>query len=155
MTNKRILVIYYTRTGITKLVADAIKDKFNCDIEEIIDLKNRKGPIQYIIAGRDALKGSSTKIKPMLKSPSRYDMVIIGGPVWASHTVPAIRTYIEKYKNEFKEVAFFVTQGTSGGEKALEDMKTLCGKTPVSTMIISKKDIKNKNYIKMVTDFIK
>ena len=155
MDNKKILVVYYTRTGVSKLVAETIKDKLNCDIEEIVELKNRMGALQYILAGKDALKGNTTEIKPMTKNPSDYDLVIIGGPVWASHTVPAIRTYIEKYKNDFKEVAFFATQGGSGGEKTLSDMETVSNKTPVSTLIISKKQMDDKSYIKMVENFIK
>ncbi|MDY6965570.1 MAG: hypothetical protein SVM80_06305 [Halobacteriota archaeon] len=36
-------LVYYSRTGTTKKVADAISDIINCDIEEIVDTKDRSG----------------------------------------------------------------------------------------------------------------
>ncbi|MEI6774938.1 MAG: hypothetical protein WCL18_09565 [bacterium] len=40
---KKILVLYYSRTGITKKLATFIGDVLDADIEEIVDTKNRSG----------------------------------------------------------------------------------------------------------------
>jgi flavodoxin len=155
MNDKKVLLVYYTRTGTTRLAAEAIKNSINCDSEEIVDLKNRKGIIQFIIAGKDALKGNTTNIKPIKLLPKDYDLVIMGCPVWASHVVPALRAYINQYKNDFRSVAFFATEGGSGGEKALKDMEDLCGMPPAAKMILTKKTIDSKNYLNSIKDFVK
>lgn len=116
----KTLVVYYSRTGITKKVAEAISKKLDAEIEEIIDLKDRKGVIGFMTAGRDALKGSVTEIKPPAKDKNKYDLVIIGSPVWAGTLAPAVRTYL--IDSKIKNAAFFGTFGSSGANKTFEEM---------------------------------
>jgi flavodoxin len=40
---KKILVVYYSRTGMTKKLANSIANLLFADIEEIVDTKNRSG----------------------------------------------------------------------------------------------------------------
>jgi flavodoxin len=40
---KKILVLYYSRTGITKVLASYIAKLLNADLEEIVDTKKRTG----------------------------------------------------------------------------------------------------------------
>jgi flavodoxin len=57
MGGKKILAVYCSRTGTTRKIANEISSKLDCDVEEIIDLKTRAGPIGYMAAGRDFEKG--------------------------------------------------------------------------------------------------
>jgi len=52
----KALVVYYSRTGNTKFVAEKIAQELGADIEEVIDKKNRFGLINYLRAGGDALR---------------------------------------------------------------------------------------------------
>lgn len=47
-------VLYYSRTGKTAVTAKALAEKIYADLIEIKDLKNRKGVIRWLGAGRDA-----------------------------------------------------------------------------------------------------
>jgi len=47
----KILVVFYSRSGRTKKIAEAISDILKCDKEEIFDLKNRKGIPGFLSAG--------------------------------------------------------------------------------------------------------
>ena len=71
------LVVYYSRTGNTRKLAKIIAEKLKADIEEIEDSTSRSGPLGWLRAGRDAGLKSLTKLKPLKKDPSNYDMVII------------------------------------------------------------------------------
>jgi flavodoxin len=150
MPEKKILVVFYSRGGNTRAVAEEFKRKFHADVEEVIDTRNRKGILGYILAGRDAATNRLTVIKSTKYNPADYDLVIIGSPVWASRVSTPIRTYIEQNKNKFNKLAFFCTAGGSVGDKTWSDLKSLCGVDPEFTLGFSRKDIKGKTYIHAV-----
>ncbi|MDP4145707.1 MAG: flavodoxin [Bacillota bacterium] len=153
MPNKRILVIYYSRTGFTKKVAQEIAKRFDCEIEEIQEKANRKGIIGFILGGRDALQKRRTNIHPTSKNISDYDLVIMGTPVWAYHITPALRTFIADNKGKFKNVALFSTQGGTSNSKVLEDHLELFNKKPAAVLKVTGKDFKSEDYIKSVEIF--
>jgi len=148
------LVVYYSRTGVTRSVADYIAESISCDIEEIIDMKDRSGPKGYLVGGKDAATKKLTQIKETAKDPAEYDVVIIGTPVWAFTMAPAIRTYIENNKGKFKNVAFFCTEGGSGGKKTFKDMQGLCAKEPKSVIELTEREVKKDIYKPKVKEFI-
>lgn len=58
----RTLVIYYTRTGNSKFAAEMVAAELGADIEEVVDLKKRKGRLAYMSCGRDAMSGKETEL---------------------------------------------------------------------------------------------
>ena len=137
----KTLVVYYSRTNTTKKIAEEIKNKLNCDIEEISDDKKYSGKLGYIRGGFNATTGKTSELKNISKNPSDYDLIIIGTPVWASNMATPIYTYLEKYHAQIKNIACFCTCISGGYEKTLEKMSKVSGKTPLSTMYLTKKDI--------------
>jgi len=130
----KTLVIYYSRTGVTKKIADYAAKKIGAQIEEIKDTVNRSGAVGYMLAGRDATLRRLTKLERPSHNPADFDLVIIGTPIWSWNMSTPIRTYLEEYKNQFKEVAFFCTMGGSGDERAFREMGEIIGKKPVATL---------------------
>ena len=136
MKNKKILVVYYSRTGNTRKVGKMISKILKADSEEIIDKKNRSGILGWIFGGRDAMMKKGTEIE-YKKDPSKYNLVVIGTPIWVATVTPAIRTYLES--NKIKKVAFFCTYGGSSG-KSFDEMKKL-SKKPLATLGIKAKEL--------------
>lgn len=143
---KKILVVYYSRTGITKKIAQEISEFLSCDIEQIIDEKDRSGIKGFMAGGRDSMKRELTQIKPTEKDPADYDIVIIGTPVWAANMTPAVRTYITQNKEKIKNVAFFCTTGGTGIEKTFIEMEVLIRKKPVATFAATSNQVKKNTY---------
>ena len=141
------LIIFYSRTGTTKKVAELISEHLSCDIEEIFDEKDRSGKIGYMKAGKDAMRKKLTTLKNYNKDPSSYDLMLIGTPIWAWNMSTPIRTYITENKDKFKNVAFFCTEGSSGGDKCFENMSILCDKKPLATLELNAKEIKDGLYL--------
>ncbi|MFH0830044.1 MAG: flavodoxin [Candidatus Aenigmatarchaeota archaeon] len=135
----RTLVAYYSRTGNTRKVAGEIAKELKADLDEIVDKKSRKGPIGWLRAGRDAMRGSHTPFE-IRKDPKNYNVVIVGTPVWAFTVVPAVRAYLAK--NRPKKVAFFCTCGGNPG-KAFVEMEKLAGK-PVATLVMDEKKLDDR-----------
>jgi len=151
----KTLLVFYSRTGRTRKVAKLIAEGLKCDYEEIIDTKKRTGLILgFLRSGFDAVKEKLTIIKEVQKNPDMNDLIILGTPIWGNRMTPAIRTYISENKNKFKKVAFFCTEGGDQGFKAFERMADLCGKEPLLTLEISKKEIKQDLHTKKINSFI-
>ena len=148
-----ILIIFYSRTGTTKTVANFLSKNISCDSEEIFDTKNRKGFFGYLKSGKDAMMKKLTILEKIDKDPGSYELIVIGTPIWASNMSTPIRTYIVENKEKFKRVAFFCTEGGRGGKKCFERMTELCDKDPVATLEINSKDIKSETYLEKVKEF--
>jgi flavodoxin len=118
------LVVYYTRTGNAKFVAETIAAELGSDIEEVVDLKKRAGKIGWMSAGKDATQEKQTQIGPTTRVPQDYDLIILGTPIWAWKPTPAIRTYIAKNDFSGKNVALFFTMDSSL-KQAVEKTKAL------------------------------
>ena len=141
------LIIYYTRTNNTKKVSEIIASEKGAKLLEVKDKKNRKGLLQFLIGGFDAIRGKKTKISYDTVDLSEYDTVYVGTPVWAAKPTPAILQFIEE--NDFNgiNVITFATMGGSGGDSTIKVMnnaiKAKGGKILRSfALAINGKDIK-------------
>jgi flavodoxin len=121
----RSLVVYYSRTGNAKFVAEEIASELRADTEEVTDLKDRRGWLGFLRAGYDATLGKETKIERTQKLPSDYDLIVVGTPVWNSRVTPAIRTYLKENDFSGKKVAVFSTNDGRGNEKTLAMLRSL------------------------------
>lgn len=139
----KALVVYYSRTNVTKEIAEKIQNKMDCDIEEITDNKKYKGKIGYMKGGFNAAMGRTSDINPISKNPKDYDIVIVGTPVWASNMATPINTYLQKYCDNIKDIASFCTCISGGYEKTLEKIAIVSKKQLKATMFLTAKDIEN------------
>lgn len=118
----RILVLYYSFEGNTKMVAEIIAEYLNADIKAIKPIKEieSKGFIKYLWGGRQVLMGKKPEIEPLNLDFSNYEVVLIGSPIWAASYAPPIKTVLESDYIQNKKVGYFLChQGGAGkaGEK--------------------------------------
>jgi flavodoxin len=151
------LVVYYTRTGNAKFVAETIAAELGSDIEEVVDLKKRAGKIGWMMAGKDATQEKQTQIGPTTRVPQDYDLIILGTPIWASKPTPAIRTYIAKNDLSGKKVALFFTMDSNlkqavGKTKALIPNVTFVGDIAIPRAL-DKKDETEKQIADWCSSF--
>jgi len=150
----KALVVFYSRTGATKQVAEALAESLNCDSEELIDTKKRSGPLGFVSAGRDAKAKKLTKLADIKRDPALYDLVVLGTPIWAGTLSSAMRTYIANDKSKFKRVAFFCTHGGSQSQQLFAEMEALCERRPVSILALQEKEVKTGNYQGKIRQFV-
>ena len=153
MVDKKILVVYYSRSGNTKKVMESLGAELECDIEKLIDLKDRSGLLGYISSAIDTLKKKDARIKPVQSNPADYDLVIIGSPTWVSTMANAVRTYLKKYQDCFDEVAFVTTQGASN-TKIFDRMSKLAQKEPIAQLDILEKDLDSEICKNKMDEFV-
>lgn len=116
------LVVYYSRTGNTKFVADKIAQNLKADLCEILDKKNRNGKLVFLTGGYAAFREKLTTIEAA-KSIDDYESIIIGSPIWAGKITPAIRTFVTQNDFSRKKLALFITMGRNKTRKALSNFK--------------------------------
>ncbi len=147
------LVVFYSRTGLTRKVGESISDLLQCDREEIYDKKNRDGISGQISSGIEALLKKRAKIKEPVKDPAKYDLIIVGTPVWSMSVSSPVRSYLFRHRGKFKEVAFFATGGT-GSTNAFREMGRICGKKPLAVMEIAQRDRADGEGISKIKEYI-
>jgi len=151
---KNVLVVFYSRTGNAKKVGEAIAKELNCDVEQILDVKSRKGLFGWLRSGMEAAKETLSPIQDTKKDASAYDLVIIGTPVWAGRMSSPARTYISKNKERFKQVAFFAASGGVIEDVVFGGMEKISGKNAVATLNLTTVDMKSANFANKIKEFV-
>jgi len=147
------LVVYYSRTGNTKFVAEKIAEKLDADLSEVIDKKKREGKLNFLTAGYASIREKLTEIK-VSKPIEEYEFIIVGTPVWAGKITPAIRKFLITNDVSDKLVAFFVTLDGDKPEKSLKNMKeTATPKLLIGELAITKALERQEETEEQVTDW--
>lgn len=132
MSEAKILVVYFSRTGTTRLLASALARMLAADLEEICEGNDRRGLGGYLRSLVDVIRRRHVEIVPAGLNVSDYDLVVIGSPVWAASVSAPVRSYLIENRARFPDVAFFCSFGGSGADKALREMRELAGKPAVA-----------------------
>lgn len=83
MGASKTLVVFYSRSGATRKIAQALSEALKCDLEEITEPKTRTGVLGYIRSLVEARRKRPSTIRPNKQDVSSYDLVVVGTPVWA------------------------------------------------------------------------
>lgn len=115
----KILVSYFSVSGVTKNKAKEIANILNCKLDEIVpsklyseddlDWRNKNS--------RSTLEMKDEKSRPeFIKSsvnPEDFDIIFIGFPIWWGVEPRIIDTYLETYNLKGKTIIPFATSGGS------------------------------------------
>ncbi len=133
----KTLLVYYSYTGNTRLIANKIKNSLDCDILEI------KPKIPYstdydmvVNESEDNLQTKSTiELESLGVDLKDYKRVIIGTPVWWYTIAPPIRTFLKENDLSGKEVFVFATNAGYIGS-TFKEIKEICSGNIVSNISI-------------------
>ncbi len=127
------LVVYYSKSGNTRRVAEEIARAVGGELEELVEVGvKRSGALGFLRAGRDGMRGRASKIDAPKKRPADYDLLFIGSPVWGGNIVPAVRGYMTSADLASKPAAVFCTAGGASVERTLATLHSL---TPTSRVL--------------------
>ena len=120
MTDKQVLVAYFSATGTTKAVAEKLAQSVNADLFEItpeqpysaadLNWRNDKSRSSVEMADRASRPAIASKVEDM----GTYEVVFVGFPIWWYREPSIIDTFTESYDFAGKTVVPFATSGTSG-----------------------------------------
>lgn len=87
-------IYYFTRTGRSWRIAEALAKKEGATALPISDGKNWSGVWGYIRAGAVAMVGKA--LPATYKAPAQDGPVMVVFPVWAGKLPPAVKTFAEE-----------------------------------------------------------
>lgn len=152
----KTLITFYSLSGNNKKVCLKLQELIGGEVEELVDLVNRRGLWGFITGGRDAFLKRLTRIKPTEKNPQDYDLVILASPVWGGNITPALRTYLVENKERIKNYAFISVSGAGEqNNRVVKYVKEILGKEPLSSLFLREKEVKTGEYINKLEGFIK
>jgi flavodoxin len=112
----KILVVYYSRGGVTRKIAQEITAKVQADLEEIVCTENMKGFLGFIRGGREASTGKLAAIAPIKADVTGYDLVVLGTPIWAGKLSSPAASFLNTYSGKVKKMAMFITRGNKSND---------------------------------------
>ena len=125
----KVLVSYFSASGVTKRVAEKIAKAINGDLFEIeptqkytsedLDWTNKQS--------RSSIEMQDKTFRPQILNEVsniiEYDTVVLGFPVWWYTAPTIINTFIEENNLKEKNIYIFVTSGGSSSEGSFKDLK--------------------------------
>ena len=126
----KILVSYFSASGVTKGVAENIAEIVDGDLFEIEPVeKYTNADLNWMDKNsRSTVEMNDKSFRPPVKNKvenlSDYDKIIIGFPVWWYTAPTIINTFIEENDLTGKEIYVFCTSGGSGVEDSFNDLKS-------------------------------
>ena len=147
----KVLIVYYSRTGRNRELAELMKQKLLGDLDEVVDKKNRGGFWGWLFGGMDAVLKRLTEIKAVGYEPGKYNVVVLIYPIWAGVMPPAIRTYVRKFKESLAGRRVAVVSVSSQGsrnERAVGDLEAAIGKKTAGSLWLTVEEFKEGSFRK-------
>lgn len=136
------LVVVYSGTGSTLSVAQRIATELGADLETIEDKVDRKGILGFLRSGYEALREKTPPIAEPKHNPRKYDLVVVGTPIWAGRMSSPVRTYLSRTSGLFKQVAFFCTSRGGGNQRVFFEMARIAAAEPIATLELTSAQVK-------------
>ncbi|SMO69077.1 flavodoxin [Fodinibius sediminis] len=125
---EKMLIVYLSRTGNTRAIAEIIHQKVGGNM---IELKLRKPyPENYdaIVAqvDRENEKGYLPPLETDIDNIQAYNTILIGFPTWDMQLPPPMKSFLSKYDLSGKTVIPFNTNGGYGLGSSIQQINSLC-----------------------------
>lgn len=123
----KTLLVYYSKSGNTRKVAERVQAALSCDVDEI----------QYDQSSHTILSALN---------PADYDRVILMCPIWGFRLPEPMTLYLRQQKTNIGQYRLAVTCGGMGLRGCVSGCKKILGKTPETAVKIKAKSIANNTF---------
>jgi flavodoxin len=133
MNDKKVLIVYLSRTHNTKAIADIIQQQVG---GKLVALElQRPYPTNYQAIVAQVAKENETGYLPPLKtkidSIGKYDVIFVGFPTWGMQLPPPMKSFLHQYNLEGKTIIPFNTNAGYGIGSTFRTVRELCPKSKV------------------------
>ncbi len=130
--SKRVLVAYFSASGVTGRAAQALARAVGGDLYEIVpEQPYTDADLNWMDKGsRSTREMKDPACRPAISGPAvdlgQYDAVFVGFPIWWYVEPRIVDTFLEQYELRGKTLIPFATSGGTGIGGAEKSLKALC-----------------------------
>ena len=130
--SKKVLVAYFSASGVTARTAKEMVDAVGADLYEIRpEQPYTSADLNWMDKkSRSTLEMNDSDCRPAIAEPvqdmAQYDTVLIGFPIWWYVEPRIVDTFLESYDFSGKTMIPFATSGGSGIGKAEKSLQAHC-----------------------------
>ncbi|MDO5532860.1 flavodoxin [Sutterella sp.] len=136
---RRIAVVFVSKTGHTKSVAEAIRHFTGADVfqvETVEPYPEEYRPATEVVKA-EIEQGIKRPLKPLAIDLSKYDTVILGTPTWWHRPAQPLKTWMESVDLTEKFVLTFSTHGGGGLMEVRSEFESLLPGVKLGTHFLS------------------
>jgi flavodoxin len=130
---KKILIVYLSRTNNTKAIAEFIHQKVGGTLVSL-ELETPY-PADYRATVQQVVRENETGYLPPLKTKiermEQYDFVFLGFPTWGMQLPPPVKSFLRQSSLKGKTVVLFNTNGGYGVGSSFDSVKELCPQSKI------------------------
>ncbi len=132
----KTLVVYYSLKGHTKKAAELIAAPLSAELEEIREIRSRKGLWGFLRSGREAATGFAAPVLPAEHRAEEYDLVVVATPVWAGRPSSPVNGFLAQHGKNIARLGVVLTHADKKNEydAAAERIGAACGKKPLAVL---------------------
>lgn len=139
----KTLVVYFSRSGTTRCVAEAIARATGADLEELREPHSRAGLWGWLRSGYEGSYRRAAEPLPLARDPSKYDLVFVGSPTWNRALSSPVRGFLQQYRGALPSVVLFATCSGRGADAVLHEMTELVTNAPLAQLAIVEADVRH------------
>ena len=130
----KTLVVYFSCTGTTELVAEYVTEILGADSYEIVpENPYTEADLAYYTNGRADQEQNDPDVRPGIsggvENMDEYDTIILGYPIWHGQAPRIISTFLESYDFSGKTMIPFCTSHSSGIGSSASNLHALCSES--------------------------
>ena len=130
----KTLVVYFSCTGTTELVAEYITEILGADSYQIVpEDPYTEADLAYYTNGRADQEQNDPDVRPAIsggvENMDEYDTIILGYPIWHGQAPRIISTFLESYDFSGKMIVPFCTSHSSGIGSSASNLHSLCAES--------------------------
>lgn len=124
-TEPKVLVLYYSQTGTTKAVAEAIAEQTGADIASFDITDPYTGDFNETIARcmKEQQEGFKPELAELDVNIEDYDVIFLGYPIWFGTYAPPVEALLQAKNFEGKTIVPFCTFGSGGLQASVANLK--------------------------------
>lgn len=121
----RTLVVYFTRSGNTRVIAGQLQRDLGADLFEIAPAQPYPADYEATVAQatRERDGGFEPPLSAKVPNLTAYDTLFLGFPIWGETAPPVIRSFLKAHDLSGKTVRPFITHGGYGPGNSLSVLK--------------------------------
>lgn len=138
----KALVVFFSRTGTNRLLAESIARACPADIEELREARSHAGALGWLRSGYEATYRLASPTSPLRSRPEAYDIVFVGSPTWNRAVSSPVRGFLRASAGKLKCVALFATCAEHGAEDVVAEMAGLLQLRPLATLAAREAEVR-------------